>query len=115
VNTVVARVGHDIPDRPPLRLGVGEEVRVGERDDRWPAFVFVTAADGRGWVPSRHLSAPGEVAKVVTAYDTTELATTAGETLEVLAEDRPSGWLWCRSQAGREGWVPIDTLDEAPD
>jgi hypothetical protein len=39
--------------RPPLRLSVGQRVTV--QDTRWPAFVFVTAEAGQGWVPSRHL------------------------------------------------------------
>lgn len=43
-------------------------------------------------------------------YDTAELPTQAGDRLDVLAEDRPSGWAWCRSGQGREGWVPLDTL-----
>ncbi len=45
-------------------------------------------------------------------YDTTELPTQTGESLEVLREDRESGWLWCRSEAGREGWVPVSTVRE---
>jgi hypothetical protein len=29
-----------------------------------------------------------------------------GEILEVLDRDDESGWIWCRSTDGREGWVP---------
>jgi hypothetical protein len=36
-----------------------------------------------------------------------------GDLLEVLAEDNASGWLSCRSGGGREGWVPINTLEAA--
>lgn len=107
---VVATAAHEVPDRPPLRLSVGDRVRVGERDEEWPAFVFVTADAGAGWVPARHLSVSGDVASVVLAYDTTELPTEVGEILEVLAEDLESGWLWCRNESGSEGWVPIRTL-----
>lgn len=52
------------------------------------------------------------MASVQTAYDTTELTTHAGEVLEVIAQDRESGWLWCRSIAG-QGWVPVSTLDKS--
>ncbi len=109
---VRARTAHAIPERAPLRLAVGAEVDVGQRDSEWPAFVFVTMTTGAGWVPARHLSRDSGKAVVQTPYDTTELATQAGEVLEVLAEDRLSGWLWCRSADGREGWVPLTTLDE---
>jgi hypothetical protein len=107
----VAKVAHQIPDRAPLRLSVGQRVDAGDRDTEWPEFVFVTAPQGAGWVPARHLSAPSGSAVVETGYDTTELPTQAGDMLDVLAEDLASGWLWCRSGEGREGWVPLNTLD----
>jgi len=53
----------------------------------------------------------GGAAVVQTPYDTTELPTEIGEVLEVLAQDLESGWLWCRSRSGREGWVPVKTLE----
>jgi hypothetical protein len=110
VNRVVARSGHQIPDRPPIRLEVGERVQVGERDDEWPAFVLVTTDRGSGWVPERHLDRDGSAAVVNEAYDTTELPTHTGEELEALFEDRLSGWIWCRAKDGRKGWVPEKTL-----
>lgn len=112
VRRVIARTAHEVPDRPPLQLSVGDPVRAGERDTEWPEFVFVTAEHGAGWVPARYLSQPTGPAVVQTAYDTTELPTRAGELLEVLAEDLVSGWLWCRSSNSTHGWVPINTLDE---
>ena len=109
---VVAKVAHEIPDRPPLRLRIGQRVDLGDRDTEWPEFVFVTAPEGSGWVPARHLSAGSGSAVVRTEYDTTELPTHAGEALDVVAEDLASGWVWCRSRDGREGWVPLNTLDD---
>lgn len=107
----VAQLAHAIPDRAPFRLAIGEQVLVGERDGEWPSFVFVTAADGEGWVPVRYLSASTGPAVVQTPYDTTELPTAIGDVLEVLVEDVESGWLWCRARSGREGWVPVNTLE----
>jgi Variant SH3 domain len=95
-----------------LQLAVGDEVEVRERDGDWPEFVFVAAANGVGWVPARYLSASSGSAAVLAAYDTTELPTVVGETLDVLVEDRQSGWLWCRSGQGREGWVPVNAVEE---
>ena len=111
MHRVRAKVEHEIPDRRPLRLDVGKRVDVGDRDTEWPEFVFVSAAQGSGWVPARHLSASTGSAVVLTEYDTTELPTRVGEELDVVAEDLASGWVWCRSAAGREGWVPLKTLD----
>lgn len=107
---VVATASHRIPDRPPIRLEVGERVVLGERDSEWPAFVFVTAQNGSGWIPERHVDRQGASGVITEAYDTTELATDEGEELEVLHEDLASGWLWCRATTGREGWVPERSL-----
>ena len=109
---VTARTAHEIPDRPALQLSIGETVQVGDRDTEWPEFVFVTASGGTGWVPARHLSRPTESAIVDKAYDTTELATQVGELLDVIAEDSASGWLWCRTSSGQQGWVPINTVED---
>ncbi len=108
---VVAKSAHQIPDRLPLRLVAGERVDASERSGEWREHVFVTAAGGTGWVPVRSLSGSSGTVTVRTAYDTTELATTVGEHLEVIKEDTRSGWLWCRSHAGKEGWVPVSTLE----
>jgi variant SH3 domain-containing protein len=110
VRWAVARSAHEIPARGPLRLVVGDEVQVGERDTEWPEFVFVTAAHGSGWVPARHLSSDTGEVVVRIAYDTTELPTREGEVLEVIDEDVRSGWLWCRAGDRREGWVPTKTV-----
>lgn len=110
---VVAKTSHEIPDRLPLRLIAGERVDASERSSEWREHVFVTAAGGTGWVPVRSLSGSSGLVTVRTAYDTTELATSAGEHLEVIKEDMRSGWLWCRSREGSEGWVPLSTLDRA--
>ena len=111
VKLTISRTAHEVPDRRPLQLTVGERVQAGDHDIEWPQFVFVTAAHGTGWVPARHLSQPSGPAVVQTAYDTTELPTRVGEVLEVLAEDVVSGWLWCRSRSGRQGWLPIRTVE----
>lgn len=102
---------HEIPTRPPLRVAPGDEVRVGDRDDTWPAFVFVTTgAGGSGWVPERHLGDARPAAVVVAAYDTQELAVTEGDAVEVTADDPESGWSWCVARDGRAGWVPHRVL-----
>lgn len=110
VGRAIATEPHVVSDRPPLVVRPGSVVTVGRRDDEWPAFVFVEAAEGAGWIPSRYLSADSGRATVTHTYETTELATTAGEVLEILVLDYESGWHWCRAADGRVGWVPTRTL-----
>ncbi len=105
---------HTIPQRPPIRVTPGQQVQAGQRDTDWPAFVFITTDDGAGWVPERHLDTSSAPAVVITAYDTTELATTGGEELTLIEQDDPSGWARVRNAAGREGWVPLRTIEPAP-
>lgn len=107
-----AKTSHVISDRPPLRLKPGDVVGIGERDTTWPPFVYVVAEQGEGWAPFRYLVPRGEEAVAETGYDTTELASRAGEELEVLIRDDESGWHWCRNYVGMEGWVPVNTLEE---
>jgi len=38
-----------------------------------------------------------------------------GETIEVVARDDESGWLWYRTADDREGWVPRRTLQSTDD
>jgi hypothetical protein len=96
----------------PMRVDIGDEVVVGERDPDWPAFVFVSSGSGSGRVPLRYLSRARPVAVVNTPYDTSELATREGDVIEVVREDRASGWLWCRSLDGRQGWIPATALED---
>jgi hypothetical protein len=105
---------HEIPGRPPIQAAVGQNVQVGNQDTTWPAFVFVTTDDGSGWVPARHIDTGSEPPVMVAPYDTTELATAVGELLTVLVIDDPSGWVWVRNAAGREGWVPGNTIEPVP-
>lgn len=106
------RSRHEVPERRPIRLAPGEPVMVGDRDTEWPEFVFVTSSEGSGWVPARHLSADAGAAIVEVAYDTTELAVSAGEEVTLVERDDVSGWWWCRNTAGAEGWVPRAILEE---
>ena len=105
-----ALVSHEISQPHPMRVDIGDRVVVGERDADWPAFVFVTGDGGSGRVPLRYLSRARPVAVVNTPYDTSELPTREGDVIEVVREDRASGWLWCRSLDGRQGWVPATSL-----
>lgn len=73
--------------------------------------MLVTTDDGAGWVPERYVDASCDPAVMRRGYDTTELATTAGEELTLVERDHPSGWIRVRNAAGREGWVPLSTVE----
>jgi uncharacterized protein (TIGR03382 family) len=107
----LARESHEIPVRPSIQLAAGEQVVAAERDTRWPAFVFVAATSGEGWVPARNLSVDQGAAVVVTPYDTAELAVRKGDIVTVVERDDESGWWWCCSASGAEGWVPVAVLE----
>ncbi len=113
LDRVVVTTSHEPPSRAPLRLAAGEVVSVEPRESEWPAFAYVLAGHGEGWVPRRHLSAAGGPATVLEPYDTTELAVEIGQVLTVVATDDESGWLWCRDDGDREGWVPLRSLRPA--
>jgi hypothetical protein len=86
---------------------------IGARSPDWPAFVFVTAEHGEGWVPERHFTSDRPHAVTVTRYDTTELAVDPGDILTVIERDDRSGWWWCGAEPGSVGWVPVEALDVA--
>jgi SH3 domain len=113
--TLRATAAHTIPQRLPIQVVPGQQVHVGQHDTDWPAFVFVTTDNGAGWVPERYLDTSSDPAVVVTAYDTTELATAAGEELTLLERDDPSGWALVRNAEDRKGWVPLSTVEPVPE
>lgn len=105
-------LSHSAPDRAPITIKPGEAFWVGERDEEWPAFVFVTKGSGQGWVPARIIEqapGPGDYQSRLKDgfnYDTTELDADPGEILDVLEADLSSGWLWCQNGSGATGWIP---------
>jgi SH3-like domain-containing protein len=89
----------------PLSGRAGDELEVGPADVEWPAWRWCTAADGRrGWVPEARLKGEGPRRRLSRDYDARELTVGRGARLEVLEEE--SGWVRCRAEDGREGWVP---------
>lgn len=98
---------------PALSVAEGECVTFGERDDDWPGWVWCRNRDGLGgWLPEDQLSvsASGETAVLMQAFDTVELTVEFGERLEGF--EQRSGWIWCRNAVGRKGWVPSDCVTE---
>ncbi len=51
------------------------------------------------------MDADGRTGRTHLAYNAIELTVSAGQELTI--EQVESGWLWCRDQQGKRGWVPI--------
>lgn len=103
-----ARVTRDYRTQYPNPIGFaeGEVVQLGARDTEWPAFAWVTTADGNaGWAPGDWLEplADGR-ARALRDYTARELDVGAGSAVTLL--HALGGWWWCRRDDGHDGWVP---------
>jgi len=94
----------------PISIRSGERLFLFEKESEWPGWVWCRAADGKeGWVPISYICNNNEEYAAVYDYDAKELSAGEGETVEILREE--SGWVWCRSSQGIEGWLPLECLD----
>ena len=80
----------------------------------WCTAVGGTAAEGApayaGWVPEAWVRIEGSTCVLLRDYDAMELPLDVGE--DVVINLRESGWAWVRNSRGREGWVPLECLEE---
>jgi hypothetical protein len=58
------------------------------------------------------MDADGQTGTTHAAYNAKELTVAAGQELTI--EHEESGWLWCRDQQGKRGWVPISHMMAEP-
>ena len=92
----------------------GERLRLGRVDDEWPGWIWCENASGVGsWVPEPYLAIDGEEARLLEAYDATELTVKPGDLLSLHHE--VNGWWWVTDEAcagrGNQGWVPAVKLE----
>jgi hypothetical protein len=93
----------------PLMLGVGEAVRLGQRDTEWPGWIWCVGTAGPGgWVPEQYIEIHDSQGVMRQDYTAAELAVRAGE--PVTAGQRVNGWAWCTNAQGESGWVPERNL-----
>ena len=93
----------------PIRGAAGDRLALGRRDDKYPGWVWATAADGRaGWVPESWLHVEGESGVLLRDYTAAELALEIGDV--VTGELSQGGWLWATAADGRTGWTPLHCL-----
>lgn len=105
---------HTSEPGPPVQLQSGDIVYIGEESPKYPGWVRVRVPDGRKtWAPEAYVRGnEGEEGVAMVEYDARELKTAEGEIVTMLLEIR--GWTWVRTEDGREGWVPMDTLEILP-
>jgi hypothetical protein len=105
----------------PLMLRAGDTLDLDPTDklnserhkNKWPEWLWCTAKDGtKGWVPENYVRVEGNTAFLLRDYNATELTVREGERLLVQFEE--SGWLWCRTALGLEGWVPKENTELRP-
>jgi hypothetical protein len=101
--TVTSPYRSAYPD--PLRLRGGDQVVVEDRQSEWPGWLWCETSDGKaGWIPEAYVERKGNIGRLLTDYDATELTVAEGEDLVILKE--AGGWLWCQRQNGDRGWIP---------
>jgi uncharacterized protein YgiM (DUF1202 family) len=95
----------------PLIGKAGETVTLLGETDPWennPAWVWLKCRDARGniaWTPANYLTIAGDTATLTRDYSALEMTAQAGDAVTILEEE--SGWYWCRTATGEEGWLPI--------
>jgi hypothetical protein len=94
----------------PLVVAEGDELMVGDRVSEWSGWKWCTGKDGKSsWVPESCIRRTGNTAVAGCDYDATELTVAIGDELVLLKEE--SGWLWCTTQRGMNGWVPKECVN----
>ena len=102
---VAARSFYRSPFPDPLIARKGTRLRLHQRSDEEPGWVYGNSPDDKeGWVPRKWLHIEGSRGTLLRDYDATELNLEVGDELEVtLALD---GWYFARDKEGRVGWIP---------
>lgn len=80
-------------------------------DDEYPDYWWCVSMEtgAEGWVPRSVLDVQDdETALAREDYSAIELDVDEGQRVTVHAEG--GGWLWCESETGEFGWVPVDCV-----
>ena len=98
----------------PIRLDVGQKVKLGKLDDgpeNWRNWRYCYSLDlqSEGWVPEQIIEKEGEQGVITEAYSAHELTVAGGE--RVWLERELNGWGWCTLEDTDEaGWIPMECL-----
>lgn len=94
----------------PITVRAGDQLRIGQADTDWPAYVWCTGPDGRdGWMPARFFrQETADHGVALRDYSAKELSVKAGE--PVILVEEAGGWWWATNAAGVSGWLPLEIL-----
>lgn len=98
----------------PFYLKQGEIITLGEMDDEFPNWIFITSDSGeQGWAPIQYIDKLPQDSKGILRhdYDNWELNTILGEKLSVLFE--LNSWYRVSRTSKEIGWVPVHTVKSA--
>lgn len=113
MNRYVVTCAHTESYADALVVNTDDTVALSARDDEWPGWIRCRDVNGKGgWLPEEIIEQNGDSVGVREPFDTAEL--TVGIDERVWGGHIFAGWQWCRTQDGREGWLPIRCLHEPP-
>lgn len=96
----------------PIKFQVGDVVQIGDIDNEFPGWVWVTTYDGnQGWAPIQFLQIDDKNKTGISLqnYSACELNTKIGDQLILLQE--LNGWAWVENDRNEHGWVPSNTIE----
>lgn len=94
----------------PFRAITGARVKILPSPEEWPGWLWCRADSGElRWVPTNHLDVEGSIGCFSRDYDSTEISAEIGE--KIVALEVWAGWVWCRTEKGSFGWLPLECLD----
>ena len=95
-----------------IHFRAGTRLDIGQNDDEFPSFVWVTTPDGNsGWAPEDAIERTSDGGVARYDYSAHELNTEVGELLDVLRTY--CGWVEVTNSRAERGWVPESTIAPA--
>ena len=87
----------------------GDVVTVGKEDSEMPGWFWCKDADGvEAWIPRTHIDIEDGRGVFNQDYNSIELDTQPGETVQFLGESLR--WVECLNREWKYGWIPRDKL-----
>lgn len=102
---------HEASYPDPIAVEAGQVIRPTRAKDNWDGYEWLWAEgpDGKsGWIPDTIVECRYGKTYAMRRYFAVELTCRKGEVLLTIEEI--DGWAWCRSDGGRQGWVPLRKL-----
>ncbi|MCG9557058.1 MULTISPECIES: SH3 domain-containing protein [Vibrio] len=95
----------------PFYLKRGDKITLGEIDDEFPNWIFITNDTGeQGWAPIQYIEKveSSSLGVMLEDYDNVEIDTVIGEKLTVLHE--LNEWYRVSRSTCEIGWVPVRSV-----